>query len=182
MLTALSAVTLLVNVVSYTANLYILAGLPAFIFTYRQSGEIARRKLRVIVAGLLCAVSPFLLSVFVLEPLLWAFKLRNPWQEWMGIITFAPILLVPPVFAYAIVRHKVIPVSFVIRRGLQYLLAKNALSLLFILPIVGVVWNIVANPNRTLSQIFLNNSFVFYLFLAVAASFFANPPPFQRLD
>ncbi len=172
MLTALSAITLLVNIENYTADLYILAGLLVLIFTYRKSGEIARRKLRVIVAGLLCAISPFLLSVFVLEPLLWAFKIRNPWQEWMGFITFVPILIFPPVFAYAIVRHKVIPVSFVVRRGLQYLLAKNALRLLLILPILGIIWNIAANPNRTLSEILLNNSFVFYSFIALAAGFF----------
>jgi branched-subunit amino acid transport protein len=171
MLTALSAVILLVNVENYTFALYILAGLLVLVFTYRRSGEITRRKLRVIVASLLCATTPFLLSVFVLEPLLWVFKIRNPWQEWIGFITFVPLLLFPPVFTYAIVRHKVIPVSFVIRRGLQYLLAKNALRLLLVLPILGIIWNIAANPNRTLSEILLNNSFAFYSFLALAVGF-----------
>ncbi|MFN2456321.1 MAG: protein kinase, partial [Pyrinomonadaceae bacterium] len=171
-LTALSAIAFLVDIENYTVDLYALVGLLVLIFTYRQFSDLARRKLRVILVGLLCASSPILLTDVVLKPMLGAFEILNPWQEWMPIITFVPLLLVPPVFAYAIVRHKVIPVSFVIRRGLQYLLAKNALRLLLILPILGIVWNIAANPNRTLSEILLNNSFAFYSFLALAAGFF----------
>ncbi len=152
----------------YTYRLYHLTGLLALIFAYRRSSEIARRKLRVILVGLLCGLSPILLAVFVLNPLLETFAIRNPWQEWVTIIIFAPVLIIPPVFAYAIARHRVIPISFVIRRGLQYLLAKNALRLFLILPILGIIWNVAANPNRTLSEILLNNSFSFYFFVAVA--------------
>jgi hypothetical protein len=85
----------------------------------------------------------------------------------LALLTFA---LIPITFSHAIVRHKVIPISFVIRRGLQYLLAKNALRLLLILPILGIIWNIAANPNRTLSEILLNNSFTFYICIALAVA------------
>ena len=81
---------------------------------------------------------------------------------------FSPILLVPPAFAYAIVLHRVIPVSLIIRRGLQYLLAKNALRFLLILPVIGIIWNIVANPQRTVGEIIFQKSFAFYLFVVVA--------------
>ncbi|MGI8642229.1 MAG: hypothetical protein ACR2MG_20050, partial [Pyrinomonadaceae bacterium] len=129
-LIAPSAITFLANIENYTVDLYALVGLLVLIFTYRQFSDLARRKLRVILVGLLCALSPTLLTDVVLKPMLRAFEILNPWQEWTPTITFVPVLLVPPVFAYAIVRHRVIPVSFVIRRGLQYLLAKNALRLL----------------------------------------------------
>lgn len=167
-----SAITLLQSIGRFTYDLHFLVGLLVLIATYRRSGETARRKLRVSVAGLLCSFAPFLLNGLVLNPLFRIFEIKNPWQEWMPLIAAAPLLLTPPVAAYAIVRDRVIPVSFVIRRGLQYLLAKNALRLLLILPVLGIVWNVAANPNRTLGEILLNNSFSFYSFVALAAGLF----------
>jgi predicted Ser/Thr protein kinase len=166
--TSFSAMTMFQNVGRYNYDLHFLVGILVLISTYRRSGESARRKLRVSVAGLLCSFLPFLLNGLVLNPLLLAFKIRNPWQEWMPFIVAAPLLLTPLVAAYAIVWDRVIPVSFVIRRGLQYLLAKNVLRLFLILPILGVVWNIAANPNRTLSEILFQNSFAFYFFIVFA--------------
>ena len=169
-LPSFSAITILQSVGRFVYDLHFLIGILVLIFTYRRSDEITRRKLRVSVVGLLCSFLPFLLNGLVLTPLLLAFNIQNPWQEWMPFIAAAPLLLTPLVAAYAIVWDRVIRVSFVIRRGLQYLLAKNALRLFLILPILGVVWNIAANPNSTLSEILFNNSFAFYLFIAIAVA------------
>ncbi len=153
--------------------LYFLSCIPAFWLNYRQASEVSRRKLRVILLGLLMGLlfpaSSILAAIFM-----WLLNFHNylRFSEQLVVISEAFLLLIPPVFAYAIVRHRVIPVSFVIRRGLQYLLAKNALRLLLILPILGIIWNIAANPNRTLSEILLNNSFAFYSFITLAAGFF----------
>jgi hypothetical protein len=166
--TGFSSVILEENVTDITYCLYALTGLLVLILAYRRTTEVARRRLRVVIVSLLFGITPFLLTVFVINPLLWAFAKQNPWEEWMTTFMFSPILLVPPAFAYAIVRHRVIPVSLIIRRGLQYLLAKNALRLVLILPVVGIVWNIVANPHRTLGEILFQNSLAFYFFVAVA--------------
>jgi hypothetical protein len=163
-----SLIAFLQSVGLYNFRLYHLAGLLVLISTYRQAGKVVRRKLRVGIFGLLCGFLPAGISELVLNPVLRFFEIQNPWHEWMPAIISAPMLLVPPVVAYAIVRHRVIPVSFVIRRGLQYLLAKNALRLLLTLPVLGIVWNIAVNPNRTLSEILLNNSLLFYSFIALA--------------
>ncbi len=152
----------------YNFRLYHLAGLLILISTYRQAGEVSRRKLRVGIFGLLCGFLPAGISELVLNPVFRFFEIPNPWHEWMPAIISAPMLLVPPVVAYAIVRHRIIPVSFVIRRGLQYLLAVNALRLLLTLPVLGIVWNIAANPNRTIYEILLNNTLAFYSFIALA--------------
>lgn len=165
-----SAITILQSVGRFVYDLHFLIGILVLIFTYRRSDEITRRKLRVSVVGLLCSFLPFLLNGLVLTPLLLAFDIQNPWQEWMPFFAAAPLLLTPIVAAYAIVWDRVIPVSFVIRRGLQYLLAKNALRLFLILPILGVVWNIAANPNRTLSEILFQNSFAFYSYIVIAVA------------
>ncbi|HEV2763665.1 MAG TPA: serine/threonine-protein kinase, partial [Pyrinomonadaceae bacterium] len=77
-------------------------------------------------------------------------------------------IVIPFSFAYAIVRHQVIPVSLIVRRSVQYLLAKNALRLLLALPVAGLLLSVLADPDRTLSDILLRNSVYFYL-LALAA-------------
>jgi eukaryotic-like serine/threonine-protein kinase len=166
--TDFSSVTVRENATDITYCSYALAGLLVLILSYRRTNESARRRLRVVVVSLLCGITPFLLTIFVLDPLLWASARQNPWEEWTTTIIFSPILLVPPAFAYAIVRHRVIPVSLIIRRGLQYLLAKNALRLLLILPVLGIIWNVAANPHRTLGEILFQNSVAFYVFVVVA--------------
>ncbi|HSE23824.1 MAG TPA: GAF domain-containing protein [Pyrinomonadaceae bacterium] len=80
------------------------------------------------------------------------------------------MLLVPPAYAYAILRHRVIPISLIIRRGLQYLLAKNVLRTLIALPIIGLTLTILANPDRTVSDILFRNSLYFYVTLMIAAA------------
>jgi len=85
----------------------------------------------------------------------------------VGLVTF---LIFPLSFAYAIARHQVIPVSLVIRRSLQYLLAKNALRLLLALPLAGLALTIYANRDRTLADLLFHNSFWFYASLLAAVS------------
>ncbi|MCA1616057.1 MAG: protein kinase [Acidobacteria bacterium] len=75
----------------------------------------------------------------------------------------------PLSFAYAIVRHQVIPVKLIIRRGLQYLLAKNALRLAVALPAVGLALSIISNRDRPLSEILFGGSLYFYFFIAAVA-------------
>src|SRR5207249_2794585 len=53
--------------------------------------------------------------------------------------------------------------NVVIRRGLQYLLAKNVLRMILMLPVIGLI---VSNRNRTISEIVLHSSIYFYLCLA----------------
>jgi len=153
---------------------YPLGGLTLFLFNYFRANRAVRRKLNVIAVGLVAGLSPFFafIAFLILSEITFMNRPRFMYGDLFWISVFAPFLLIPLAFAYAVVRHKVIPVSLIVRRGLQYLLAKNALRLLLILPILGIVWNIAANPNRTLSEILLNNSFAFYSFLALAAGFF----------
>ncbi len=63
-----------------------------------------------------------------------------------------------------------IPVSLIIRRSVQYLFAKNALRVLIALPVIGLAANILANPNRSLTDILLRNSLYFYLLVIIAAT------------
>lgn len=150
--------------------LYALAILSTLVFTYLRADTVVRRKLRLTFASLffwlILAMCWALWSEF-LSPTL---GIRFPYQDWVFLIISPLGLLIPLSFAYAVAKHKVIPVSFVVRRSLQYLLAKNAFRTLLILPILGIVWNIAFNPNRTLGEILSNNTFAFYFFIAVAVA------------
>ena len=79
-------------------------------------------------------------------------------------------LLLPFVIGYAIVRHRVFDINVVVRRGLGYLLARNALRVVFALPVVALVITILSNPNRTLAEILFRNSVFFYLLVAATAA------------
>jgi hypothetical protein len=150
--------------------LYGLAILSVLVLTYLRADMVVRRKLRVIFASLFCYLIVVMCWMLWSEFLSPALGVRIPYQDWAGLIISPFVLLIPLSFAYAVARHKVIPVSFVVRRSLQYLLAKNALRALLILPILGIVWNVGSNPDRTLGEILLNNSFSFYFFIAVGVA------------
>lgn len=65
---------------------------------------------------------------------------------------FSP-LIVAAAWAYAILKHRVLEVDVVLRRGLQYLLAKNVLSVVLALPLLGLIFSVAANPDRTLKEL-----------------------------
>ncbi len=79
-------------------------------------------------------------------------------------------LAFPLSWAYAILNRRIYDVSFVVRRSVQYLLAKNALRLLLALPLVGLVFTVYANRDHTLADLLFRNSFWFYASLLAAVA------------
>jgi len=86
-------------------------------------------------------------------------------------ITTAMPVIVPVTFGYAVAKHRVLGIEVVVRRGFQYLLARNALRLVLLLPVIGLVYEVVANRNRTVQELLFHQSTSFYLFLLVTGSF-----------
>ncbi|HEV2862041.1 MAG TPA: protein kinase [Pyrinomonadaceae bacterium] len=146
---------------------YLLACLVALVAQYRTADRVSKRKLRIILAGCLVGFAPALVFFTTLTLLR---VLRGEASAPTGLFLSVNILqtLVPLSFAYAIVRHQVIPVSLIVRRSVQYLLAKNALRLLLLLPVAGLVVSVALDPHRSVADILLRNSTFFY-FLLIAA-------------
>jgi hypothetical protein len=147
--------------------IYLVSALVVLVLNYRRASLVAKRKLRIVVAGTLVALAPFvgwIIALSVFESL----NGNGPVQRtgWM-FVNFL-LLVLPLSFAYAIVRHQVIPVRLIVRRGLQYLFARNALRVAIVLPLAGLLISIATNPDRKLSDILLRNSLYFYLLLLVA--------------
>jgi hypothetical protein len=146
---------------------YLLACLVALVLQYRAADLVSKRKLRIILAGCLAGFAPALVFFTTMALItLWRGDVGVP----SGLYTSVNLLqiLVPVSFAYAIVRHQVIPVSLIVRRSIQYLLAKNALRVLLLLPVAGLMLSIALDPHRSVADVLLRNSTYFYA-LAVAA-------------
>ena len=147
-------------------TLYLLGAVVSLVFSYRRASLPARRKLRVVLAGILCSILPAILIALTL-PLI----SDSEAADWAAAVGYLLFPLVPLSFAYAILRHRVIPVSLIVRRGLQYLLARNALRALAVLPAAGLLLTVFANRGRTLDEILFRNSIYFYLLLLAALAF-----------
>jgi len=106
---------------------YLIAGLGALLVGYRVAGVAARRKLRLIVAGSGAGFFNLLL-IIVWEAF---FRARIPRAgDWMEVGLKFTLPLIPLSFAYAIIRHQVIPISLIIRRGVRYVLVSRGSVLL----------------------------------------------------
>ena len=147
-------------------NFYLTGGLVFLFISYRYATQSARRKIRVVVAGTIAGFLPFMF-VKGFEVIQGEFAINNL-SAAAAVASTLMLLLVPISFAYAIVRHRVIPISLIIRRSVQYLLAKNALRALIALPVIGILLTILSNRNRTATEILFSNSIYFYLLLMAA--------------
>jgi eukaryotic-like serine/threonine-protein kinase len=71
--------------------------------------------------------------------------------------------------AYAVARHRVLGIHVVLRRGLQYLLARNVLRLVVFLPLLIVLFQAIVT-DRGLKDLLLRSTWPFYLALAVTGA------------
>ena len=147
---------------------YFAAGIVSLVVNYRRAKLTSRRKVRVFLAGTIAGFLPVFLWFAV--ALAFGPPRVSTWMSWAVPSVIAAMLVVPPAYAYAILRHRVIPISLIIRRGVQYLFAKNVLRFLIALPLIALTLTILANPNRTLSEILFRNSLYFYATLMIAAA------------
>jgi sigma-B regulation protein RsbU (phosphoserine phosphatase) len=160
----------LIEASTVVISLYLIGGVVSLVVNYRFADSLSKRKLRVVIAGILGGFLPFLalgIGDALLHPTDSFATYTSPIILVVTYLAFLALLLVPISFGYAIVRHQVIPVSLIVRRSLQYLFARNVLRVLIALPIIGLILSVVANPHRTIDEIFLRNS-LFYLLMAAA--------------
>lgn len=114
----------LVPVLRYIILGYLLAALAVLVLNYaKEDRPGARRKLRVVVAGTLAAVLPTLGVLALL-------RVKGPELDVDAMrVLIATVAacwaLLPLSFVYAILRHQVIPVGTLLRRGARYLLVSK---------------------------------------------------------
>src|SRR5262249_31634263 len=107
---------------------YLVGGLVAMAVNYGAANANARRKLRFVVAG--CCAGVLNLLLIVMGEFLNMPRTRPQFYDWMRAPLLVTLTLIPLSFAYAIVRHQVIPISLIMRRSVRYVLVLRGAILL----------------------------------------------------
>ncbi|MBL8169452.1 MAG: SpoIIE family protein phosphatase [Acidobacteria bacterium] len=126
----------LITAAEATAVIYMVFTLVTLVSNYRAADPLARRKLHVIAAG----SGMGLLNFFLMPGLIFlGIRSRFPTTYfWLNKTLILTLPLVPLSFAYAIVKHQVIPVGVLLRRSARYLLvARGAIALEIVVAIIA---------------------------------------------
>ena len=125
-----------------------------------------RRRIKWVVYGIALALLPVLLFfvVFVIRALTGAAYVPSG-RSFAVLIQMInlPAIAIPVTFGAAILRHRLFEINVVVRRGVQYLLARNVLRVILLLPLVGLVAAIFRQRQQTVGELLFHNSIYFYL-------------------
>jgi eukaryotic-like serine/threonine-protein kinase len=91
------------------------------------------------------------------------------WPTPLVVLLQAVVLLPAFGLPYAVAVRHVFSPRTVLRRGLQYALARRTLSAVIVLPIAALVWSLVADRNRPLADIVLGQPLFYALTLGLVA-------------
>jgi tRNA A-37 threonylcarbamoyl transferase component Bud32/GAF domain-containing protein len=116
----------------------------------------SRRRIRLVVVGLMIALIPFALATFAYR-FTGAISEEN-YRRYLGPIAFLPMICIPLSLAAAVWKEQLFDIKVLVRRGLQYLFARAALRTLLVLPVALLLFSIFRNPNRTVVQILTEGS------------------------
>ena len=91
----------------------------------------------------------------------------------LRLIAAIIVILSPISWGYAILNRQVYDIQVVIRRSVQYLLARNALRLFLALPVIGVLYVVVTKSDRSLRELIVyllyDNPYFLLLIITAAA-------------
>jgi hypothetical protein len=148
-----------------------LAGmLTAATYNYRHlTEENERRRVKWVAYGSMLSLTPqVLVSIRELT--------AGPAAQWFLQFADAASAGIPLFVAYAVVKHRVFDIRVVVRRGLQYLLAKGALQALVAAPLAVLALTVVVNRHRTIAELVTENTaYLYWIALAGLTLRFRQP-------
>ncbi len=152
----------------------VLLCVPFILFwNYRRLPDpVSRRRLRWVALGISFAVLPIAFEGLTLA-LLNVMRLPAVAQKVIPFLdptTSAMTALAPITMSYAILKHRVLGIRVAIRRGVQYLLARNVLRVILYLPLIAILADLVMHPQQQMGDFLLHKSWWFYLFVICSAA------------
>jgi hypothetical protein len=117
---------------------------------FRAQGVEERRRARWIAVGSLAGILPYVAMRL-------AATIGVPGADYSSPIGILPAGLIPIATGYAILKHRLFDIHVVLRRGLQYLVARNGLRFVLALPALALLYSLVTNANRTIGEVVLHN-------------------------
>jgi hypothetical protein len=133
----------------------------------------ARRRMRWAAVGLAAAAGPLALAALAKLLLSAAGRgdlVNSEYFRWADSISMALSGFTAITLAYAIVKHRVLGIRVVIRRGMQYLLAKNVLRVILFSPFIVFGVQLIRHPERGIGDVLLGSSWPFYLIVIASAA------------
>ena len=125
--------------------LYSVTGLLSLVLSYHEAKPASRRRLRLLVAGSVAGFLPLL--VLMLVSLVSDIRAFGLWPARVLLMwTIVSLPLVPLSFAYAIVKHQVLPFGMLVRRSLRYLLVARGFLILEALEVALVLGFLLGGP------------------------------------
>ena len=115
----------------------------------------SRRRVRWVVISLVVGCLPYIVVIVLYRV---ANAISDPAYRFYYPATFVTMLAIPAALAMAVWKEQLFDVRVLVRRGLQYLMARAALRVLLVLPIALLLFSIFRNPNRTVAQILTQGS------------------------
>ncbi|MBI3951775.1 MAG: SpoIIE family protein phosphatase [Acidobacteria bacterium] len=153
---------------------YFLAGAVALAANYRAAtSPDHRRRMRVLMVGTVIGFAPLILMIGLRDP---ARLFASEWEALAGLV----VLVVPLCFAYTIIKHRLFDLRLVIRRSIQYALARHVLFAAFISPIAILVIDIIAGHQDFLRQYIQEEFPRISLYLLVGAAMLSIRRPLRN--
>ena len=135
-------------------------------FVVKEPDE--QRRARWIAAGSLAGILPYVI-VRACEFVAYAnggYAAQASAYQVAVMLSIIPAVLIPIVTGYAILKHRLFDIDVVIRRGIQYLLARSVLRFALALPALALCYSLVTNANRTVADVMMHSrSFLILLAL-----------------
>ena len=153
----------------FYASLVGMVGAAAY--NYRRfTEEDQRRRVRWVAFGSIASLTPqVVLSVAEIAG-------AAPTIPWLGRVADGFSAGIPIAVAYAVVKHRVFDIRVVIRRGVQYILARGALQALVTVPAVALVYTVIVNRQQTVARLVTENTgYLYWIALAGLAFRFRQP-------
>lgn len=125
----------------------LIASCAAIIWGYRHSVDLThRRRIRWFAAGCVVGLAPetalHVIGMFFTLSGHEEILVSGTW----GVLRWAAdavLIVIPVSLTYAILKHRLLDIRLVVRRGLRYLMARRVLQTLVILPFVGLILPVV---------------------------------------
>jgi hypothetical protein len=137
--------------------------IPALPFGRWKAGRAdarERRRYSLFVTGLAVGFLPMAAQVFAeaTSPSYAAYTNVPPHRMVIGLLLYPLLLSIPITTAYAVVVHRVIGVKVLVRRALQYALARFTITALLIVAVAMLVVSLVENRDRTIAELFATSA------------------------
>lgn len=149
---------------------------------WQTRGEPQGQRIKWLAASIVLAIAPVALTTVALfvAAALGATE-TGGLRALLWLAGFAP-LAIPFAFGYAIVKHQVLDINVVIRRSLQYLLARQVLRVAFVLPAAAFLYALVRQRQQPLAEVLFHNWFNLGLCLWLLAAMRFRGPLLEWLD